>query len=471
MSRVLRLAGAATFVGLALPATAGAHGLVGRADLPIPEWLFAWGAALVLIVSFVALSALWREPRLERRDQRPLFRIPAFVDVGAGLLGVVLFCGLVYAGFAGSQVPTENALPTFVYVLFWVGLPIASAVFGDVFRALSPWRAAARAIRWLLTRLGRDDLPEALPYPERLGRWPAVAGLLVFVWFELIPADGDKPSVLAILALLYAAVQFLGMALYGIDRWSERGDAFGVYFGLFARISPFARRNDGVAVLRRPLSGLTGLELLPGTVALLCVAIGSTAFDGAAEGELWNSIAPTLQDGLVSLGFGLETALELAFTSGLAAMILLVAALYGLGVAGMRSATIERDRPTQLAARFTHSLVPIALAYVLAHYFSLLVYQGQATAYLASDPLGGGADLLGTASSTIDYAVVSAAAIWYVQVGALVAGHVAGLTLAHDRALTVYERVTEATRSQYWMLAVMVGFTSLGLWLLSQANA
>jgi hypothetical protein len=135
----------------------------------------------------------------------------------------------------------------------------------------------------------------------------------------------------------------------------------------------------------------------------------------------------------------------------------------------MRS--VDRDHlPAALARRFVHSLVPIAIAYVVAHYFSLLMYQGQAMAYLVSDPLGNGSDLFGTAARTIDYSLVSATGVWYVQVGALVLGHVAGLALAHDRALVVYDDdPRDATRSQYWMLAVMVAFTSLGLWLLSAA--
>ena len=130
------------------------------------------------------------------------------------------------------------------------------------------------------------------------------------------------------------------------------------------------------------------------------------------------------------------------------------------------------DEPIDvLAARFVHTLVPIALAYVVAHYFSLLAYQGQAMAYLVSDPLGQGSNIFGTAKSTIDYSWVSATAIWYVQVAALVIGHVAGLILAHDRALVAFKDGRTATRSQYWMLAVMIAFTSLGLWLLSAANA
>ena len=129
----------------------------------------------------------------------------------------------------------------------------------------------------------------------------------------------------------------------------------------------------------------------------------------------------------------------------------------------------EDHPPDELARRFVHTLVPIALAYVVAHYFSLLAYQGQATAYLLSDPLGNGSNLLGTATATINYNAISATGVWYVQVAALVAGHVSGLVLAHDRALGVYASPRTATRSQYWMLTVMVGFTSLGLYLLSNA--
>jgi hypothetical protein len=149
--------------------------------------------------------------------------------------------------------------------------------------------------------------------------------------------------------------------------------------------------------------------------------------------------------------------------------VLIVSGLYRLGVMGMHS--VNREHPTsELSRQFVHTLAPIAVAYVIAHYFSLLAFQGQAMAFLASDPLGDGSDLFGTASSTIDYNVVSAQGIWYVQVGALVIGHVAGLTLAHDKALAVYSDVREATRSQYWMLLVMITFTSLGLWLLSAIN-
>jgi hypothetical protein len=337
-----------------------------------------------------------------------------------------------------------------------------------VFAAFSPWRSAARAVAWVSRRLSSGDQPAPLRYPERLGRWPAALGLLCFAWVELAYQNRDDPSTLALLALGYAAVQLAGMSFYGIDEWSDRADAFGAYFGLIARLSPWERR-DGALYLRRPLSGVTSLDPIAGTVALLCVSIGTTSFDGFSQGRAWANLASDIQQPFLDLGFSAATALEIASSIGLVAAVLIVSGLYRVGVMGMH--TVSRDHPTsQLARQFVHTLTPIAVAYVLAHYFSLLAFQGQAMAFLSSDPLGDGSNLFGTASATIDYNLVSAQGIWYVQVGALVLGHVAGLTLAHDKALVVYRNVREATRSQYWMLLVMITFTSLGLWLLSAIN-
>jgi hypothetical protein len=196
--------------------------------------------------------------------------------------------------------------------------------------------------------------------------------------------------------------------------------------------------------------------------------IGTVAFDGASEGQPWTDVAPDIQDFFTSIGFSLGTALELTFTVGMLIGLALVAAVFLLGIAGVR--TVDRRPFGEIARSYAHTLVPIAAVYVIAHYFSLLAYNGQAIAYLASDPLGEGSDLFGTANATIDYEVIGATAIWYVQVGVLVAGHVCGLVLAHDRALAMYEKARAATTSQYWMLAVMVAFTTGGLFLLSQAN-
>jgi hypothetical protein len=444
-----------------------AHGIVGRADLPVPTVFFGVGAALVLVVSFLALAAGWTRPRLERPRERPLLRIPLAVEALLGAIGVLAFAVTAYAGLAGSDVQSDNLAPTAVYVGFWVGVPFASLVLGDVFRLLSPWRALGRLVGWVGRRAGGEGMPEPLPYPERLGRWPAAAGIFAFAICELCWATGREPTGVAILMLVYLAIQLVGMSLYGVEAWTRNADAFGVWFGLVARLAPLGRRSDGLLVLRAPLVGAAALRATAGTAGVLVVGIGSTGFDGAKEGPLFNDAAGTLQDAFGSLGLTKGLSLELAFVIGLAVAVALIGLVWWVGMAGMgRAPGLDR---AGLSRRFAHTLIPIAVGYVVAHYFSLLAYNGQDLWRLASDPLGDGSDLFGATDRGIDYSVVSATAIWYVQTGALVLGHVAGLVLAHDRALAVWGSARDAIRSQVVMLVVMVLFTLLGMWLLSAA--
>ncbi len=451
-----------------------AHGLVARSDLPVPEWLFGWAAAVVLVVSFVALAVLWPEPRLQREHWRPLGsglgRVLAGrpVDVVCGLIGVALLGAVVYTGLEGVQSPTANFAPTFVYVIFWLALAPASVLFGNVFRAFNPWRAIGRAVAGVAGLLARGGLPAPLRYPAWLGRWPAVVGIFAFATLELVASNGDSPQNVAIATLVYSAATFIGMALYGVEAWCDRGEAFSVYFNLLSRLSPVETR-DGVVGLRLPLSGLPALPPATGTVPLLAVMIGSVTFDGAAEAPIWTGVAPDIAGFFQDLGLSPQNALELTFLIGLAGAVVLVYGFYRLGVLGARSVGggLSAGR---LANGFVHSLVPIALAYVAAHYLTLLLFQGQSIVFLASDPLGEGSDWFGTAGQQIDYTIIGGEATWYWQVAFVVAGHVTALVLAHDRALAMYDDARLAVRSQYWMLAVMVGFTSLALWLLSQAN-
>lgn len=422
-------------IALAWPAAAAAHGLAGRAYLPVPAWLFAWAAGAVLVVSFVALPRMWSSPVLERAVPRRLVGLPVAVEIALGALGVAAFAEAVVGGLAGVQAPALNLAPTAVFVIFWVGIPVASVLLGDVFSFLNPWRALARAAMWASrgARIGRPH-----PYPQRLGRWPAVATAVAFAWLELVFVDRDHPRLLAALAVAYALAQLVGMAAFGIERWCECGDGFGVAFNLFSRMAVFEYR-EGAVWLRRPLSGLTRLAPSPGTVALVCSMIGATTFDGFLNGPVWRAIAP-----------GGTAPSELVKTLALAGCIGVIAGLYKLA---------SRD----LAPRFAHSLVPIAFGYLLAHYFSYLITNGQAIGELALHPLH-------ASTPPINYGIVSPEGIWYVQVAALVLGHVSALVLAHDRAIVLFEDPHQAALSQRWMLVVMVTFTSLGLWLLSAVN-
>lgn len=463
--RVWLTTGGLLGAALAFPQAALAHGIVGRADLPIPVWLFSWAAAVVLVVSFVALATLWTAPQLQQVRLRRVLAFPALVPWVLSLIGVGFFVLVLYSGFAGAQVASANFSVTFIYVAFWVGLPLASVLFGDVFRALSPWRSCARALAWLYRLLARRSPRAPFAYPSWLGVWPAVAWLVGFGWLELVYAYRDVPSTLAALSLGYFLVMLAGMTAFGIEEFGTRADGFSVYFSLLARLSAVEFRG-GELYRRRPLSAITSLPIQAGTVTLICTVIGTTTFDGASNGGYWKELYPHISSIFGDLGLGVTPATELAYTLGLLACIGLVAGVFHIGVLGMRGVS-DLYTSTELTRKFAHTLVPIGFGYLVAHYFSLVIWQGQALGYLISDPLGNGANIIGTSGWQINYKIISFAAIWYVQVAALLAGHVGGLALAHDRALAIYEDPVEAVRSQYWMLGVMVAFTSFGLWLLS----
>jgi hypothetical protein len=453
-----------------------AHGIVGRTDLPIPQWLFGWAAAVVLVVSFVALAVLWPKARLQ--DGGGFRPLPAglsrvltsrVVEVVCGAVGVGLLFLVVYAGLSGEQVAMGNFASEFTLVIFWVGLVPASIVFGNIFRLFNPWRALGRLVAWIAQTAARGPMPAPLAYPEQLGYVPAALGLVAFTTLELVYSDGSQPNHVAVATLVYSAITFVAMALYGVEAWIERGESFSVYFGVFARMSVWTRR-DGRLGLRKPLAGLTGFQPLPGSVFLLAVMIGTITFDGAAEGPVWTSISPHLANFFKSLGATPETALEFSFFVGLWLGIGIVYGFFRLGIRGAASVGGGMS-PATLGRAFVHTLIPIATAYVMAHYFTYLIDQGQSMKFLVSNPLGReGTDIFGTANDAIKYGVIGATAVWYFQVAFVVLGHVSGLALAHDRALVTYDEPRLAVRSQYWMLVVMVGFTSLALWLLAQAN-
>jgi hypothetical protein len=202
---------------------------------------------------------------------------------------------------------------------------------------------------------------------------------------------------------------------------------------------------------------------------MVLVMIGTVSFDGFTSKRTWNSRSPDIAQFFTDRELTPEHALELTFLLGMLAMVLFVSSFYWLGILGAKSVG-GGFSASRLGREFIHSLVPIAMAYVGAHYFTLLLYQGQAIVYLASDPLGDGSDIFGTAGHQVKYGLIGSNVEWYVKVAMIVCGHVAALILAHDRALALYRDARQAVRSQYWMLGVMLGFTLLAVWLVSKAN-
>ncbi len=477
-SAAVAIALAATAAAL-FPSGASAHALIGKQDLPLPEWLFIYGSIVILVISFVGLLLGWRRPHLEDPSTRPLERaskvlLGAPAQALAGTIGVALLVLVAWTGLTGTVAPDRNFSLTFVFATFWIGFALLSVVAGNVFAAFNPWRAVGRVSSAAFSRLVGQSAPAPLRYPERLGRWPAAGGLIAFLLLELVwgqsgfPAGGITPREVAVASLVYSIYTWVAMSLYGVDRWLERGETFSVYFGMFASLAPLTV-EEGRIVARRPLAGSTRWAGPAGSLAIVLVAIGGTTFDGAQEGLLQDQIA-SLVGSLQDAGLGTLAALRAANAVYLLLTLAAVAAIYWAAIWGMRS--VERKLTTRELGRvFTHAFIPIALAYLLAHYFSYTFFLEQAQfTFLLSDPFGTGADVFGTASSGIDYTAISANTIWYVQFGAVVVGHATALALGHDRALKIWGNSRDAAWSQMWMLVLMMFFSMLALLLLSQAN-
>jgi hypothetical protein len=416
-------------------------------------WLVYYGAAAVLVLSFAILGALWRRPLLEDEDRRDGAVLPRAILILFGLVGVALFAIVFWAALAGERSPGTNVAPTFVWVVFWLGLVPLVLLLGNVWRFLNPWRAVADAVAWVTERTGANwEAP--FTYPERLGRWPAALLLLAFVALELAWTDPSDPRALALGIAIYSWVTWVGAAAFGRDAWFPNGDAFTVYFSLLSRLSLFAIEGRRI-MRRRPLAGVARREEPPGTVAFVAVMLGSVAFDGFSRTTFWVDRVFRMSQ-WESVGFNVL---------GLVAGSLIVAAAFVVAIAVARRVGRSRER---LESAFVGSLIPIALAYSVAHYFSLLVLQGQLAWPLASDPFGYGWDLFGTIDYRVNVKPLSDDAIWFVQTGALVGGHVLGLVIAHDRAVSLFGTTRVALRTQYALLALMVLYTVGGLWLLSR---
>ncbi len=455
------------------------HVVVARDDLPIPEWLFAWGAAAVLIVTFYGLSVAWHETRFEDTRWRAVggavgaLFTNRVTEILAGAIGVFLLWLVIWSGLRGTEAPDRNFSLTFVFITVWVGMVFVSALFGDVFRAFNPWRAVARCVGGLFTLIARQSPPPPMAYPERFGRWPAVAGVLAFAWLELVYAQtgfqavGLTPNTVAVAVLAYTAYTFVAMTLFGSEKWLERGEFLAVFFAMFATLSPLETRERKLGIRRALSATTTWVGDAKGSLALVLVAIGATTFDGASEGVLFDPIN-TVADWFSTAGPVWSA--RISNTLFMAVSIGFVFGLFWAGIYGMH--TVRSSESTRsLGLAFAHAFIPIALAYFVAHYFSVLFFLEQAQfTFLLSDPLGDGSNIFGTAGSGIDYSSLGSEMIWYIQVGALVLGHAIALVLGHDRAIKIYGDSRVAARSQYWMLALMVGFTSLGLFLLTQAN-
>lgn len=419
-----------------------AHGLGGSADLPIPFTYALIGAAWALTFTFAVVALAWKKPRFSaNRPGRPLpLWVTRAVDApvtrwALAAVALLLVAWVAAATFLGPQ-NSQNALPGVFYVLLWVGLVAVSVLVGPVWRVLSPVRA-------LLRFTGGRSLGRS--YPAALGYWPAAAGLFAFVWLELASADPGSLTAIRLWLLVYLVVTVAGALSCG-PRWCANADPFEVYSVVASRLSPLRRNPDGRIAIGNPFDHLPSLPVRPGIVAVLSVLLGSTAFDSFSATPQFRGFVDDLA-GSGAAATGVRTA-GLALFVGVVAVTFCAAARCTGGV----------DAPTRraLPGLLAHSLIPIVIGYVFAHYLTYLVERGQQTVYR----------LFGQSDAEVVYVLsMHPALLATLKVGFVVAGHIAGVIAAHDRALAVLPERHQLT-GQLAMMLVMVGYTFTGLYLL-----
>jgi hypothetical protein len=494
---------------LVVPDHALAHGFGFRYDLPVPYWLYLYGAAAAVVLTFVLLVDT--KPAPHRYPRFDLLRVGWFRAVFAGrpfvlgvrLLSVALFSLVILSGLLGDQTPENNLAPTFVWIVWWVGLAFFTALVGNLWALANPWKILFEWADGLARRLGLGKgLGPYLPYPAGWGVWPALILYVGFAWVELVFLGSSIPFNISVLVLLYSAITWAGMVLFGKDAWLRGGEAFSVFFGILARFAPIEVRVSDPGVCKgcdAPCQSADGgcvncyvcferttpedrqLNLRPWAVGLsrlepvtadrlvfVVFVLASVTYDGLMATPLWLRVRTLAAPVVEVLGVPGIGGLYLVQTLGLIAVPLLFFAAY-LGF--VKLAEVFSGGVTsiwRLAAAYAYTLVPIALAYQAAHYYTYLLIQGQSAVALISDPFGRGWDLFGTASYEVNVGVLSADIVWYSQVALIVVGHVIAVYLAHGIALRLLRDQQRAVRSQYPMLALMILYTVFSLWILHQ---
>jgi hypothetical protein len=462
-------------IGALLPGAAAAHAMMRRYDLPVPLGLFVGGSVAAVALSFVVAAVVLRSPAarsVPTLSFRPGRTARAF-GTGLGAIALALLVLLIAAGFAGAQHPLRNITPVAVWVVWWVGFAFVAALVVDPWPALNPWAAAARAAE----RLSGTAGAARLPLPRWVESWPAVVFLAVFSWMELIWPLREKPAALSTAIVAYTLLTIAAMVLFGREAWLARGEVFAVVFGIFGRFAPIRARPSGGLSLGPPATGLVSSEPADAsTTAFVLLMLSAVTFDGLLETPLWRAVAEvglrseTLQ--LLAAALGVHPNVALA-TLGLAGFAAGFAALYLGTCLGMSAMVGGRRGPqgapaSELARRFVWSLVPISIAYHLAHYLSYLLVAGQLIFPLASDPFGWGWDLFGTRGWRVRLDVVGPRFLWWASVIAIVTGHVFAVWIAHLHALRRFAAPAVALRSQIPMVALMIAYTAASLWILAQ---
>ncbi|MES2885023.1 MAG: hypothetical protein V4709_09480 [Pseudomonadota bacterium] len=467
-------------VALLIPFGASAHGFGRLYNLPVPFWLYGWGAAAALVLSFLLVGLFASSPKAATqapaRDLsnaswvRALRRTLPLLKAFSVLL--LLLC--MATALIGNPDPYRNFSMTFFWVVFLLGFTYLTALMGNFYAALNPWRV-------MTTALGRHAQGR-LQYPARLGDWPALALYLAFIWFELFGLG--RPVPLGHMLLAYTLLNVAGVWLIGSAAWFKHCEFFSVFLRLVALMSPLdyrpaeAGRPRGTLHWRAPFSGL--VEQHPGSISSVVFALAmlsTTAFDGLRATQWWVRLFWSDPTGIVTALAGTRPMLAVSSlrswyiaweTLWLIASPFVYLGAYLICVALAKQLTRSTRSLRELALDFGYTLLPIALVYHATHYATLLLTQGLKIVSLASDPFGWGWDLFGTAMLWRAPILPGMGLVWHTQVGLILIGHIVSVVVAHRVALCVFPTRRAAVISQLPMLGLMVLLTVAGLWIIAQ---
>jgi hypothetical protein len=452
-----------------------AHSFDERYDLPIPLEFFLIGAGLVMALSFLLIvisSKYW--PINEGRSSYSVFTISPRFAVGVFFVfracGLLSFIAVLLAGFWGPGNPLLNLAPNFVWITWWLGFSISISLLGNFWPLCNPWASVFDIFCWLQRSLGFKGVSNNPPFifPAYLGLYLATGFLLAWSWMEVVYPIAFVPARVASIALVWTLINLSGMYLFGKSVWLQRGDVFSLYFsmlGQFGLISYCHQRHglrlrlpgEGVLLdsdLWRNVSGVAGF-----IIAMLAIVL----FDGLHGSQAWGLFAQLLQ-WLGLIGLGLDD--YLTGTVGLISVWLFFVGLFYISCT--ISSRFTPLTPVKLTNTFSAALIPIAVAYLIAHNFSSLIIQGQSIFFLVSDPFGLGWDLFGTASYRPNIGIIDAGTTWYLAVVSIVIGHVIALILNHCLAMRLVGSTRRAALITIPQTVLMIIFTMLSLVIIAE---
>ncbi len=448
------------------PEVASAHTSERAFVLLLPTGYYLVGGALAVAASF-AILAFVPAGLVERivSARARLTRIALPAETGASLLAFVLLLILVVAGFAGSRDPLANPLPLTVWTLWWVGVTLLHAVFGNLWRWFNPWIGPFELARRIF-RLG----DEWLPYPKRLGYWPAILVLLAFAWFELVYPAPDDPAILARAVIVYSLVTWAGMALFGAQAWLKKAEAFSVFFRFVARLAPLGV-EEGRLVLLFPGRRLAdGAKLCGSGILFVLLALATVSFDGLNRTFWWLGHA-----GINPLEFPGRSAVMGLNSLGLVGAWLALAGLFLLAIwLGCRMEGAGRNA-LDVAGRLALSILPISIGFQFAHYLTIFLVNGQYASIALTDPFAQGwanaHDRMHGVTTSFLANADDVSVIWNLQAAGIVLGHILAVVVAHVAVLHLARDRRQVLLLQIPLAALMVAYTLFGLWLLATPTA